>query len=106
MMRIIERGTGTPLVLVPGLPGRWEFFAPTIDELARSFRVITFSLSGEFGGPRFDPMRGMDNFKDQITAALDNRGIERAIVCGISFGGVVALRFAAEFPERTAALVL
>jgi pimeloyl-ACP methyl ester carboxylesterase len=105
-MHIIDRGSGTPIVLVPGVQGRWEFFAPAVDALARSFRVITFSLCGELGCPRIDPARGMDNFADQIAAALDNRGIERAIVCGISFGGVAALRFAAERPERTAALVL
>jgi len=105
-MHIIDRGSGTPLILVPGLPGRWEYFAPTVDALARSFRVITFSLCGELGCPRIDAARGMDNFADQIAAALDGRGIERAIVCGISFGGVAALRFAAEHPGRTSALVL
>src|SRR5581483_1843906 len=36
----------------------------------------------------------------------DARGIDRAVICGISFGGVVALHFAAEHPDRTAALVL
>ena len=105
-MRIIDRGSGTPIVLVPGVQGRWEYFGPAIDALARSFRVITFSLCGELGCPRIDPVRGIDNFADQIAAALDSRGVERAIVCGISFGGVAALRFAAERPERTAALVL
>jgi pimeloyl-ACP methyl ester carboxylesterase len=105
-VHIIDRGSGMPLVLVPGLPGRWEYFAPTIDALARSFRVITFSLCGELGCPRIDAHRGMDNFADQIAAALDGRGIDRAIICGISFGGVAALRFAAEQPCRTTALVL
>lgn len=105
-MRIIERGAGTPLIVVPALQGRWEYFAPAVDALARSFRVMTFSLCGELGCPRIEPGRGIDNFADQIAAALDSRGLERAIVCGISFGGLAALRFAAERPERTAALVL
>ena len=51
-MRIIERGSGTPIVVVPGVQGRWEYFAPAIDALARSFRVVTFSLCGELGCPR------------------------------------------------------
>jgi pimeloyl-ACP methyl ester carboxylesterase len=105
-MRIIERGSATPIVIVPGVQGRWEYFVPAIDALARSFRVMTFSLCGELGSPRIEPERGIDNFTDQIAAALDSRGVERAIVCGVSFGGVAALRFAAERPERTAALVL
>ncbi|MSO49750.1 MAG: hypothetical protein EXQ49_07580 [Acidobacteria bacterium] len=38
--------------------------------------------------------------------ALDERGLARAAICGVSFGGRVALRFAARRPERTEALVL
>ncbi len=105
-MHIVDRGSGIPLVIVPGVQGRWEYFAPAVDALARSFRVITFSLCGELGCPRIDSRRGIDNFTEQIAAALDARGVERAVICGVSFGGVAALRFAAERPERTAALIL
>ena len=41
-----------------------------------------------------------------MLAALDRQGVERAIVCGISFGGLPAIRFAATYPRRTAALVV
>jgi pimeloyl-ACP methyl ester carboxylesterase len=105
-MRIIDRGSGLPIVVVPGIQGRWEFSAPAVDALARSFRVITFSLCGELGSPPIDRHRGIDGFADQIEAALDACGIDRAVICGVSFGGVAALRFAATRPERTAALVL
>jgi 3-oxoadipate enol-lactonase len=37
---------------------------------------------------------------------LNERHLERAVICGISLGGLVALRFAATYPQRTAALVL
>ena len=32
-MRIIDRGSGPPLVLIPGLQGRWEYVRPTVDAL-------------------------------------------------------------------------
>ena len=105
-MRIIERGNGTPIVVVPGVQGRWEYFAPAVDALAQFFRVITFSLCGEIGCPRIDESKGIDNFSEQIAGALEARGLERAVICGVSFGGVAALRFAAEHPEKTGALVL
>jgi pimeloyl-ACP methyl ester carboxylesterase len=105
-MTIIDRGSGTPLVVVPGIQGRWEYGAPAIDALARHFRVVTFSLCGERGCPPVARARGIENYADQIAAALDARGIERAVVCGVSFGGVAALRFAGSHPERTLALVL
>jgi pimeloyl-ACP methyl ester carboxylesterase len=106
-VQIIERGTGTPLVLVPPLPGRWEYARPAVDALAESFRVITFPLCDEpSSGARFDPARGIENYREQVLTALDQLALTDAVIVGVSFGGVVALRFAAEHPERTSALVL
>ena len=99
---VFERGSGPALVLLPGIQGRWEYTRPTVDALAKYFRVLTFSL----GGP---PPDGRDIFStevDRLARVLDEHGIERAILCGVSYGGLVAARFAATHPERTAALVL
>jgi pimeloyl-ACP methyl ester carboxylesterase len=105
--RIVTRGSGTPLVLIPGVQGRWEYMREAVDALARSFRVITFALAGErASGLPFDAALGLDNFDAQVLRALDEAGIERAVICGVSFGGVVAARFAARHPERIRALVL
>jgi pimeloyl-ACP methyl ester carboxylesterase len=106
-MKTVENGSGEPLVVVPGLQGRWEYVARGIDALAAHFRVITFSLSDEpSSGLDFVPALGLDNYVAQVRLALDDRSIERAMICGISFGGLVALRFAAVHPERTSSLVL
>lgn len=106
-MEVVDRGHGVPLVIVPGVQGRWEYMRPAVDALAERFRVLTFSLSGERrSGRQFDPTRGFDDFSDQLEAVLDARGLPAAIVCGVSFGGLVALRFAARHPDRTSALVL
>lgn len=95
---IVDRGHGNPIVLVPSLQGRWEYLEPAVDALTRSHRVITFSLRDEQGG--------LDGLVAQVEAALDDREITRATICGVSFGGRIALRFAARRPERTEALVL
>src|SRR5665213_2822694 len=106
-MNVVDRGTGPVLVLVPGIQGRWEYLRPAVDALASSFRVLTFPLCGErASGRRLDPSRGFDDYADQIQRVLDDRVIDRAAICGVSFGGLAALRFAATRPERTAALIL
>jgi 3-oxoadipate enol-lactonase len=103
----IDVGSGPPLVLIPGVQGRWEYVRPAIDALARSFRVLTFSLCGERGSDLpFDRSLGFDNYTRQIQGVLDRSGIDRAVICGISFGGLAAIRFAATRPQRTSALVL
>ena len=107
---IVERGAGPPLVLIPGVQGRWEYSSATVDALARFYRVITFSLCDE----RVDAVAGagaadrgpMDVFADQVESALDRLGIDCAAIVGVSFGGLVALRVAATRPSRVSALVL
>ncbi|MBZ5560085.1 MAG: alpha/beta hydrolase [Acidobacteriia bacterium] len=95
-MTIVDRGTGPALVLVPGIQGRWEYMRPAVDALSRAFRVLTFSLKSD----------DLDGHVREVHAALAGRGVDRAVICGVSFGGVVAARFAAIYPERTRALVL
>lgn len=43
---------------------------------------------------------------DVAAAALDDRGVERAVVCGLSMGGYVALEFWRRHPARVSGLVL
>jgi pimeloyl-ACP methyl ester carboxylesterase len=106
-MTIVERGSGAPLVFIPGLQGRWEYASVTVDALAEHFRVITFSLCDEpSSGAAYDGARGFDSYGDQVAAVLDALAIRQAMVCGLSFGGLVALNFASRFPDRTTALVL
>ena len=99
VMDIVDRGSGVPLVLVPGFQGRWEWMGPAVDALAESFRLITFPLCDEpLWRARLDSPAGLDDFAAQISAVLDDRHIHRAAICGVSFGGLVALRFAARRP--------
>jgi pimeloyl-ACP methyl ester carboxylesterase len=106
-MLVIDCGHGPPLVLVPGLQGRWEWMRPAVDALAASCRVLTFQLSGErHAGRRLDGSYGIDAEVERMVRLLEDRQIDRAAICGISFGGLIALRFAAVHPERTARLIL
>jgi pimeloyl-ACP methyl ester carboxylesterase len=106
-MKIVDRGGGTPIVVIPGVQGRWEWMKPAIDALAQRSRVVTFSLADEpTAAARFDATRGFGNYVEQVRDALDTAGLTRATICGVSYGGLVAAAFAARYPERTTALVL
>ncbi|MBM3778656.1 MAG: alpha/beta hydrolase [Acidimicrobiia bacterium] len=104
--KIIDRGEGPPLVVVPGVQGRWEWMAPAIDALASRCRVITFSLADEpsSGWPRGGC--GLDAYAEQVGEAMTRLGLRAAVIGGVSFGGLAAGAFAARYPERTRALVL
>ncbi len=74
--------------------------APVIAVLSRRYRVVTFSLNSVATEGFFD---GCVNRIDRL---LDDAGAASAVIVGISFGGLVALHYAATRPGRTARLVL
>jgi pimeloyl-ACP methyl ester carboxylesterase len=101
---MIDRGSGPPLVMIPGILGRWEWMAPTVETLSERFRVLSFSLS-EAGLDA--PHAGVfDAWTTFIDGMLDRAGVASAALIGVSFGGLVAIRYAAARPERVSSLML
>jgi 3-oxoadipate enol-lactonase len=104
---MIDLGTGTPLVLIPGVQGRWEWMRSTVDALAKYFRVLSFSLAGERTSRHvFDRALGFDNFVIQVDRVLEQADVRSAVMCGVSYGGLIAARYAGLRPQRVCALVL
>ena len=104
---MVDLGAGAPLVLIPGIQGRWEWMQPSVESLAREYRVIAASLPGEPGAEtRFDEHADFDVFVRYLDALLDARRISKAILCGVSFGGLIALRYAALRSDRVRGLIL
>lgn len=104
---IVERGRGDPVVVVPGVQGRWQWMAPAIDALSARARVVTYSLAGEpDAGWRLRASDTFDVHSVQLDEVFNQAGLEAAALVGVSFGGWVALRYAARRRERVRALVL
>ena len=106
-MNIVDRGEGTPVVLIPGIQGRWEWMRPTVDVLAKYCRVITFSLADEpTSGASFDESAGVWSYVQHVADVLAAKGIHHATICGVSYGGLIAAAFAARHPDKVSALIL
>ena len=103
-----DRGAGPLLVLVPGIQGRWEWMAPAVDALAARCRVVTDSLPGDAGSiAGTDPEVGFECHTKWIDALLDRAHLRgRVALCGVSYGGWIALHYAAARPERVGTLTL
>jgi 3-oxoadipate enol-lactonase len=100
---MIDTGKGPPLVLIPGIQGRWEWMRPAVKALAADHRVLTFSLNEP------EPRAGesvFDGWARYIEVMLDRAGVERAAIVGVSFGGLIGLHFAALRPDRVRSLTL
>ena len=99
-------GEGLPLVLGHGFLMDHEMFAPQVEALRGKHRVITWDQRGHGRTvSTADPFTYWDSAED-LAGLLDHLGVERAVIGGMSQGGIIALRFALLHPERTAGLVL
>ncbi|KAB2843079.1 alpha/beta hydrolase [bacterium] len=98
-----ERGEGPTLILVPGLDGTALLFYRQVPLLSRRFHVLTFPLPD-------DPACTMDSLVASLREVIDKiaaeRGEERVLLCGESFGGALSLSFALAHPDRLRGLVI
>ena len=96
---MIDTGSGPPVVLIPGIQGRWEWMAPAIEALSRSHRVLSFSLGEALEGPA-PGQTPFEAWLATIDTLIDRATQTRAAVIGVSFGGLIAARYAASRPSR------
>ena len=101
---MIDIGQGSPIVLIPGLQGRWEWMTPTVEALSAHHRTFSFSLD-EVDAMKV-PERAFDAWVAEIDRLLDRAGEKQAAIAGVSFGGLVAACYAARRANRVSALVL
>ncbi|MBB6554947.1 alpha/beta fold hydrolase [Nonomuraea rubra] len=74
--------------------------------LARVCRVITPDLRG-FGGSRLgEDEPSLDLMADDVARLLDEEGIDRAVVGGLSMGGYVTMAFCRRHPDRVLGVIL
>jgi pimeloyl-ACP methyl ester carboxylesterase len=99
-----EAGTGAPLVLLHAFPLDRTMWRPQLTGLADGARVIAPDLPG-FGESPPAPFT-VEGVADTVAEFLTAREIPKAVVCGLSMGGYVALALARKHPDTLLGLVL
>lgn len=96
---------GLPVLFLHGVGSDKSVWQPQLDHFGRERRALAADYPG-YGdsAPAEDASR--DDYARAMIALLDACGIERAHICGLSLGGVVAIAMAAMASERIASLVL
>lgn len=101
-----EWGDGPPLVLVPGLAGGFELLGPLARMLATDHRVISYHLRGEDNCFALRRPFDLQDLVADLAEFLDWLCLENPTILGVSFGGVLALEFAARYPHRLDRLIV
>ncbi len=99
-------GAGLPIVLGHAFLCDGTMWRYQLPDLAARYRVLVPDLRGHGrSGPAERSFSLYDLVEDAV-AVLDAARVERAVWCGLSIGGMVAMRAALVRPDRVAALVL
>ncbi len=110
VLNVVEVGSGSPVVLVHGLPScasDWARLPQTLAALGH--RVIAYDRAGFGYSSRPDTSPDHYTYASnarQLGQLLDALGIQRATLVGWSYGGAVVQTFAEQAPERVDRLVL
>ena len=106
-LHAVQGGKGPELVLIHGaLVTHWDWLQGPFGAFAERFRVTAVDRPGHGFSERPRFAATPRDQAAQISEGLDALGVGRAIVCGHSMGGLVALAMAELFPDRVASLVL
>lgn len=103
-----ERGVpqGLPVVFIHGFPFNHEMWEPQMKALPNTIRAITYDVRGHGQSDVGDGQYSIEFFVDDFMALLDHLVISRAVVCGLSMGGYIALRAFERHPDRSKGLIL
>ena len=101
-----DAGGGPAVVLLHGFPFDRSMWRGQVEKLSGAFRVIAPDLRGHGGTAATREAATMEEMAEDVAALLDELNVTRAVVCGLSMGGYVALAFYRAHPSRVRALVL
>ena len=97
---------GIPVIFLHGFPFSKSMWKSQSDFLRSSYRLIACDIRG-FGKSKDEVSSlNIDLFADDLVTFMDSLQIEKAIVCGLSMGGFIALNAIKKYPKRFEALIL
>lgn len=99
-------GNGTPLVLTHGLGADLHFWDESCDALAAHHRVVRWDARGCGSSDKPPGPYAPGDFARDLAGLLNALQLDTVHLLGLSMGGVIAQRFALDFPDRLRSLIL
>ena len=97
---------GVPLVFVNSLGSDLRIWDQVVPHFNGRFFVIRYDKRGHGLSDCPPGPYTIEALADDLAGLLDNLGVKTAVPIGISVGGMIALAFAARYPQRVSKLVL
>lgn len=109
--RYIDIGipNSVPVIFIHGFPfshRMWTFPGGQTEALSGTNRVIAYDVRGHGESEVGTGHYTIEFFVDDLIGLMDHLQIHKAIICGLSMGGYIALRAVERHPDRVLGLVL
>lgn len=99
-------GGAVPIVFLHGVGSDKSVWRPQLAHFGRERRAVAFDYPGYGDSDPAPEGTTRDDYASAIFSAMDELGIDRAHVCGLSLGGVIAIAMSHADPDRCASLIL
>jgi len=97
-------GKGQLIVFIHGSFGDRRFWDFQMNDLSKKYKVLRYDLRG-FGKSALPKEEEVYRDCDDLLALLNYLKIERAHVCGVSYGSFIAIDFALAYPQKCFSLI-
>ncbi len=105
-VNLVDRGAGPALLLLHGNGRTWQDWQPQFRTLTDRLRLIAYDQRG-FGQSTLNwDLLSLVQLADDAAEVLNQLGVERAYVAGISMGAQVAQILARRYPHRVDGIIL
>src|SRR3954463_9179506 len=103
-----EAGSGgaTPIVFLHGVGSDKSVWHPQLRHFSAERRAIAFDYPGYGDSDPAPKGTTRDDYASAIISGMHQLGVDRAHVCGLSLGGVIAIALNHADPKRCASLIL
>jgi len=103
-----DHGVGLPVIFLHAFPlnrGMWDGdIAALLSE--QHYRLVSLDWRGFGESDIPNDISTMELFADDVAGLMDQLGIEKAVLCGLSMGGYAAFAFLRKYPQRLSGLIL
>ncbi len=97
---------GPPIIFLHSWLGSWRYWLPTMDHMSDRHRSYALDFWGFGESDRRESAFSLNEYVSMLAHYMDNLGLVKAVLVGHGLGGMVAIRAAAEHPDRFTKLVV
>lgn len=97
----MNRGASQSIVMIHGMFTNLSVFYFNIaPELAKDYHIVMYDLRSHGMSERVDNGYSLDAMMEDLIALIDELGLEKVHLVGYSYGGLIALKTAMQYPDK------